>query len=168
MAYDSALGLTHRLQDEVNELRGRVADAEENLLVKSQELAAQEQEATSARTLATTLEQQMQDAKSEILELTEASQSTAEELTSALGSASELRCSVSKVAELEIVVGALEAEKRRWEETAATLSSQLGELQQVVRSLEEEKTSVLQTVQQAEEGRAMLLVQLGDIANLIG
>lgn len=168
MACDSALGVTHRLQDEVVELRARLADAEENLVVKSQEFAAKEHEAKSARTLASTVEQQMQEAKSEILELKEASHSTAEELTSALASANELRCSVSKAAELEIVVGDLEAEKRQWEETAATLTSQLGELQHVVRSLEGEKARVLQIVQETEEGRALLVVQLRDIANLIG
>lgn len=152
----------------MNELRARLADAEENVVIKSQDLAAKEQEATSARTLVNTLEQEMQEAKSEAVELKEASQSTAEELKSALTSASELRGSVSKVAELQIVVSDLEAEKRQWEETVATRSSQLGDSQQVVRSLEEENARVLQTVQHAEEGRAMLLVQLGDIANLIG
>lgn len=168
VAYDCALGVTHRLQDEVGELRSRLADAKEDIMAKSQELATKEQEATSARTLANTLEQQMQEAKSEVLELKEASQSTAEELTSALASASELRCCVSKVAELEGVVSDLKAEKHQWEETAATLSRQLEELQQMVRSLGEEKTRFLQTVQHAEEGRSTLLVQLGDIANLIG
>eukprot|EP00903_Cladosiphon_okamuranus_P011049 g10434.t1 len=155
-------------QDEVNELRARLADAEENLVVKFQELAAKEQEATSARIRASTVEQQMQEAKSEVAELKGASLSTAEELASALASVNELRCSVSKVAELQIVVSDLEAEKRRWEENVATLSSQLRDSQQMVDSLEEEKARVLQTVQQAEEGRAMLVVQLGDIANLIG
>lgn len=156
------------VQDEVSELRSRLADARENLVAKSQELAAKDQEATAARTLANTLEQQTHEAKSEVLELRETSQSAAEELTSALASANELRCSVSKVTELEGVVGDLKAEKHQWEETAATLSRQLQELQQVVHSLEEEKARVLHTVKQAEEGRSVLLAQLGDIANLIG
>lgn len=160
--------MTHRLQDEVIELRARLADAQENLMLSSQELATREQDATSARTIANTLEQQMQEAKSEVLALKEASQSAAEDLTAALAGASELQCFVSKVAELEIAVGDLKGEKRQCEETAATLSSQLEELHQVVRSLEGEKARVMQTVHQAEEGRKMLLVQLGDIANLIG
>eukprot|EP00752_Nemacystus_decipiens_P009407 g8410.t1 len=155
-------------QDEVNELRSRLADVKEDLVAKSQELTSKEQEATSARTHANTLEQEIEEARPEVLELREASRSTVEELATALASASGLRCSVSKVGELEVVVSDLRAEKHQWEETAATLSRKLEGLQQELRSLEEEKAMVLQTVQQAEEGRSMLLVQLGDIANLIG
>lgn len=155
-------------QDELVELRARVAGAEENLLVKSQELVTKAQEAMSAKALASTLEQRVQETESEVLKLNETCRSTAEELSSALTNASELQSAVSKVSELESVIVDLEGDKRHQGEVAAALTCELGELKEVVSSLQEEKAGILQAVQQAEQGHAALVVQLGDIANLVG
>lgn len=156
------------MQDEVIELRARLVDAEENATVKAQELNTKVEEAASAQTLADTLEQRIREFECEVAELKKASLSTEEELTSALASSSELRRAVSKVTELESVIGDLEAEKHQWTETVAAHTRQIGELEQVVRSLEEEKATISHTVQQAEDGRAALVLQLREIANSVG
>ncbi len=156
------------MQDEVIDLRARLVDAEENVAVKAQELNTKVEEASSARTLADTLEQRIREFECEVTELKKASITMEEELTSALASTSELRCTVSKVAELESVIGDLEVEKHQWTETVAARTCQIGELEQVVRSLEEEKARISQTAQQAEDGRAALVLQLRDIANSVG
>lgn len=150
------------------ELRSRVAGAEESLLVKSQELAAKAQEAMSAKALVGTLEQRVQETESEVLKLKNTCRSTVEELASALTNASELQNAVSKISELESVIVDLEGEKRHRGEVAAALTAELGELKEVISSLQEEKAGILQAVQQAEKGHAALVVQLGDIANLVG
>lgn len=156
------------MQDEVVELRARLADAEEKCLVKSQELVAKAQEAVSAKAVASTFEQRVQERESEVLKLKETCQSTAEELSSALTNGNELQSAVSKVAELESVVFDLEKEKRHQEEIATALTSELGEVQEMVSSLQEQKAGILQTVEQAKDGRAALVVQLGDVAKLVG
>ena len=156
------------MQDEVIELRARLVDAEENLVVKAQELTTQVEEAALARTVSDTLKQRIQEAECEVSELKESSLSTAEELDAALANASELRCAVSKVAELKSDVGDLEAEKHQWAETAAAHTCRIAELEQAVRSLEEDRTRTSQTVQETEDGRTALALQLRDIASSVG
>ncbi|CAM9986890.1 unnamed protein product [Scytosiphon promiscuus] len=163
------------MQDDLMELQTRLVRSEENFAAKSQELAAKAQEETSARALVTTLEQRLQEAESEVSELNENFRFTAEQLSSALSSAEDLRCDLSKVSELENSVGDLEAEKLRLEEMTAALTGQLEqarnkleELQESIRSFEEEKVKMSHAVQEAEEGRAALVMEMGHIATIVG
>lgn len=157
------------------ELRTRIVQAEEDFAAKSQELAAKSREEASARELATALEQCKQEAEAELLSLQEVSRSTAEQLSSALSSASELQCAIAKVSELENIVGDLKSEKLRLEEITAALTGQLDqarskleELQESIRSVEEEKMKMSFIVQEAEEGRATLVMEMRRIAVFVG
>ncbi|CAM9283974.1 unnamed protein product, partial [Ectocarpus sp. 12 AP-2014] len=67
-------------QDEVIELRARLVEAEDTLVVKSQELLAKVREAVSATALANTLEHRIQEAESEVLGLRKSLESTSQEL----------------------------------------------------------------------------------------
>lgn len=167
--------LATSMQDEVAELRARLVHAGENLAEKSQELAVKAQEEASVRGLATALEHRLQEAESDLSVLKDVSRSTAEQLSSALTSASELQCALSKVSELESVVGDLEGEKLRLEEITAAVKGQLEqvttkleELQGAIRSFEEEGAKMSRTVQEAQEGRAVLVMEMGRIATLVG
>ncbi|CAM9145585.1 unnamed protein product [Hapterophycus canaliculatus] len=167
--------LATSMQDEVVELRARLLNAEEGFAAKSEDAAAKAQEEASARALATILEQRMQDAESEVLRLKEVARSTEEQLSLSLTSASELRCALSKVSELERFVGDLEREKLHLKENTATLKGQLEqattkreELQKAILSLEENEVKMSHNVQEAEEVRAELVMEIGRIATLVG
>ncbi|CAM9849575.1 unnamed protein product [Ectocarpus sp. 13 AM-2016] len=138
-------------------------------------MSAKAQEAVSARALADTLERRIKEVESEVLGSQKASGSTAEELASARTSASDLQCALSKISELQSVVGDLEREKIHLNETTAALTSEfcqanakLLELQDVIYSQQEEKAIALQTLDQTEEARTALVVALRDIAELMG
>ncbi|CAM9609020.1 unnamed protein product [Ectocarpus sp. 4 AP-2014] len=171
----SARALADTLERRIQEVESELLGLQNSLESTSQELSAKAQEAVSARALADTLERRIQEVESEVLGSQKASESTAEELASARASASDLQCALSKISELQSVVGDLEREKIHLNETTAGLTNEFGqanakllELQNVISSQQEEKAIALQTVDQTEEARTALVVALRDIAELIG
>ncbi|CAM9563646.1 unnamed protein product [Ectocarpus fasciculatus] len=171
----SATALADTLEHRIQEVESEALGLRKSLESTSQELSAKAQEAVSATALADTLEHRIQEVESEVLGSHEASESTAQELASALASASDLRCALSKISELESVVGDLEGEKNHLNETTVALTRELGqasakllEIQDVVRSQQEEKAIALQTFHETEEARTALVVAMRDIAELVG
>ncbi|CAM9141858.1 unnamed protein product [Ectocarpus sp. 6 AP-2014] len=171
----SARALADTLEHRIQEVESEVLGLQNSLESTSQELSAKAQEVVSARALADTLERRIKEVESEVLGSQKAPESTAEELASARASASDLQCALSKISELQSVVGHLEREKIHLNETTAALTSEFGqasakllELQDVIHSQQEEKAIALQTVDQTEEARTALVVALRDIAELIG
>lgn len=157
------------------ELRARLVEADDLSAARSQELGGKTEEVVAAKARVSELEKNTQEVESELLSLREVSAATAAELSSTLAKTSELQCSVVKLSELQTVAAALEGEKERLQETVETMTGQAedtqskwGQMEVVIRSLQEEKNHARESLQQADECRAALEAQMAEIASLVG
>ncbi|CAM9837260.1 unnamed protein product [Ectocarpus sp. 13 AM-2016] len=169
---NSSRALANTLKHRMQEVESDVLGLRKTLESTSQELAAKEREAVSARALADTLQHRVHEVESEVLASQRTSEAMEEELASALANASKLQSALSKVSGLESVVRDLEGERLHLNEATEVLTSRasakLLELQEVIRSKNEEKAIASRTFDEAEGAWATLVKTLRDVAELVG
>lgn len=168
-----------RVQDEVLQLRGRLAEVEESNLqvatTTSQKLAASAEAVGSMKAHASDLEARLEEAEAELSAMRESAASTARDMAAAANSARDAQGVIARVPKLEAVAVKLEGEKTQLMESLAAATRQVDEARGEVEELEEarrlvrdERAEMLESVQRANESRAALAARLEDIASLVG
>lgn len=171
------------VQDEVLQLRAQLSEVDERNLevdaITSQKLAASAEAVGSMKAHTNDLELRLEEAENELSAvretMRESAASTAGELAAAANRTRDAQGAIARVPELEGVACKLEDENKQLRESFAAATRQVDEARGKVEEVEEAlrlvrdgRAEMMESVERANESRAMLSSRLEDIASLVG